>query len=80
MVRTTCRRSTVQEANERYRSDLHVDLPVTFALEGLALSEAYWERFRTLRGAVVKASNRIEGARYTLALASQRSCGNLFGL
>ena len=56
---------TVQEAGERYSPELHVDLPIAFALEGLALSEAYRQRFRTLRGAVVKASSRIEISRYT---------------
>ena len=55
----------VEAAGERYTPELHVDLPVAFALEGLALSEAYWQRFRTLRGAVVKASNGIEVSRYT---------------
>ena len=55
----------VEAAGERYTPELHVDLPVAFALEGLALSEAYWQRFRTLRGAVVKASNGIEVSCYT---------------
>ena len=56
---------TVEAAGERYTPELHVDLPVAFALEGLALSEAYWQRFRTLRGAIVKASNGIKVSRYT---------------
>ena len=54
----------VEAAGERYTPELHVDLPVAFALEGLALSEAYWRRFRTLRGAVVKSSNGIGVSRY----------------
>ena len=55
----------VEAAGERYSPELHVDLPVAFALEGLALSEAYWRRFRALRGAVVKAANQIDVSRYT---------------
>ena len=48
----------------RYRRDLHVDLPVSFAFEGLALSEKYWQRFRDIRLAVIKAAGRIQVTRY----------------
>ena len=56
---------TVDAAGKRYSPQLHVDLPVAFALEGLALSEAYWQRFGTLRGAVLSAASRITVSRYT---------------
>ena len=56
---------TRQAAGERYSPELHVDLPVAFALEGLALSEAYWRRFGVLRGAVLSAASQITVSRYT---------------
>ena len=55
----------VEAAGARYSPELHIDLPVAFALEGLALSEAYWQKFRDLRGAVIIAANHIEVSRYT---------------
>ena len=55
---------TLQAAGERYSPKLHVDLPVTFALEGLALSEPYWKQFRLRRGEVLGAASRIEVPRY----------------
>ena len=57
IVRDTVRR--------RYRPELHVDVPVSFALEGLALSENYWRRFRRLRAEVVEAADRVQVGRYT---------------
>ena len=48
-----------QAAGKRYSPELHVDLPVAFSLEGLALSEAYWQRFRTLRGEVCLTTARL---------------------
>ncbi len=63
---------TVDAAGERYRPDLHVDLPVAFALEGLALSDAYWQRFGALRDAVLSAVKQIAVSRYTgLGVTSQ---------
>ena len=52
--------TTVKAADERYRRDLHVDLPVAFALEGLARSEAYWQKYLALRGAVAVAASKID--------------------
>ena len=49
---------------ERYTPELHVDVPVSFALEGLALSETYWRRLREARDAVVRAADRIQVSRY----------------
>ena len=51
-------------AGRRYRPELHVDVPVSFALEGLALSETYWRRFRGARDAVIGAADRIQVGRY----------------
>ena len=56
---------TVEAAGERYSPKLHVDLPVAFALEGLALSEAYWQRFGALRNAVLSAARQITVSHYT---------------
>ena len=56
---------TCQEAGGRYSPHLHIDLPVAFALEGLAQSEAYWQRFRTRRGAVLKAAGHLEARSFT---------------
>ena len=56
---------SVDASGERYRPDLHIDLPVAFALEGLAQSEAYWQRFRARRGAVIKAANHLRVSYYT---------------
>ena len=56
---------TVEAAGKRYSPELHVDLPVAFALEGLALSEAYWQRFGALRSAVLSAARRITVSHYT---------------
>ena len=52
-------------AGGRYAPELHVDLPVSFAMEGLALSDAYWRRFSSHRSAVVRAAGEIEVSRYT---------------
>ena len=49
---------------KRYRPELHVDVPVSFALEGLALSENYWRRFRGAREAIVEAADQILVSRY----------------
>ena len=52
-------------AGGRYRPELHVDVPVSFALEGLALSENYWRRFRGARDAVIEAADRVRVSHYT---------------
>ena len=55
---------TAQEAGGRYSPELHIDLPVAFALEGLAQSDAYWQSFRSRRGAVLKAASHLTVSRY----------------
>ena len=57
--------TTVDAAGERYSPELHVDLPVAFALEGLARSEVYWQKYRALRGAVVIAASKIDVSHHT---------------
>ncbi|MXX38720.1 MAG: ATP-binding protein [Gemmatimonadetes bacterium] len=56
---------TVREAGGRYTPELHIDLPVAFALEGLARSETYWKRFHARRGAVLKAASHLTVSHYT---------------
>ena len=56
---------TVREAGGRYSPELHIDLPIAFALEGLAQSEAYWQRFRAKRGAILKAARHLAVTHYT---------------
>ena len=68
--------TTVQAAGERYNPELHVNLPVAFALEGLACSEVYWQKHRALRGAVVIAASKTMSLT-TLASVSRRSSGIL---
>ena len=51
-------------AGMRYTPEMHVDLPVSFALEGLAMSEAYWQRFRDARNSVLLAMEKIRISRY----------------
>ena len=57
--------TTLQAAGGRYSPELHVDLPGAFALEGLALSDAYWKKFRAVRGAVVVAATSFDVSHYT---------------
>ena len=57
--------TTVHAADKRYTPELHVDLPVAFALEGLARSDVYWKKYRTLRGAVIIAGSEIDVSHYT---------------
>ena len=56
---------SVEAAGGRYSPELHIDLPVAFALEGLARSEAYWQRFRARRGAVLKAASHLGASHHT---------------
>ena len=51
-------------AGGRYRPELHVDVPVSFALEGLSLSENYWRRFRGTRDTVIEVAERVQVSRY----------------
>ena len=57
--------TAAKAAGERYRRDLHVDLPVAFALDGLARSDVYWQKYRALRGAVVIAAAKIDVSHWT---------------
>ncbi len=56
---------SVDASGGRYSPELHIDLPVAFALEGLAQSEAYWQRFRAQRSAVLKAAGHITVSHFT---------------
>ena len=56
---------SVKAADKRYSPELHIDLPVAFALEGLAQSETYWQRFHARRGAVLKAASHLRVSHYT---------------
>lgn len=51
-------------AGRRYTPELHVDLPVSFVLEGLAMSEVYWRRLRDVRKSVLHAMAQIQISRY----------------
>lgn len=63
---------THDKAGRRYTRELHIDLPVSFALEGLAMSEPYWQRLRDVRNSVLRALERIQVSRYTgLGVTSQ---------
>ena len=53
-----------ERAGGRYSPKLHVDVPVSFALEGLALSEAYKERFQDARNQVLQAAEPIQVSNY----------------
>ena len=63
---------THKQAGRRYTPELHVDLPVSFALEGLAMSEVYWQRLRDVRDSVVRALERIQVSSYrSLGITNQ---------
>lgn len=63
---------THKQAGGRYTPKLHVDLPVSFALEGLAMSEVYWQRLRDVRDSVVRALERIQVSSYrSLGITNQ---------
>ena len=61
-------------AGGRYTPKLHVDLPVSFALEGLAMSEAYWRRFRDVRNSVLLAMEKIQISRYADLGMTRKLC------
>lgn len=50
---------TTETAGDRYDRKLHVELPIAFALEGLAGSELFWQRYRERRASVAAAANRV---------------------
>lgn len=52
-------------AGGRYSPQLHVDVPVSFALEGLALSETYRKRFQSARNQILQAAEQIQVSNYT---------------
>ena len=56
---------SVKAAGERYSPELHIDPSVMFVMQGLAQSEAYWQRFRVLRDAVVRAASQLRASDYT---------------
>ena len=45
--------------HHRYSRQLHVELPVSFALDGLGRSPGYWQRFRRLHQAVLTAARPL---------------------
>ncbi len=51
---------TRRAVGKRYSRRLHVKLPVSFALEGLARSPRYRRRFRKLRQAVLRAARPLD--------------------
>ncbi len=55
----------VNSAGPRYSPELHIDLPVSFAFEGLAQTEDFWERYRARRNAVLTATDDINVSGYT---------------
>ena len=61
-------------AGMRYTPELHVDLPVSFALEGLAMSEVYWRRLRDARNSVLLAMEKIRASRYTGLGMTRKLC------
>ena len=52
-------------AGQRYSPELHIELPVAFALEGLALTGRFWERYRACRNRVLSVSGKIDVSIYT---------------
>ena len=50
----------MKAAGERYSPELHVNLPVAFALEGLAGSQLFWSRYRERRAVVATAISDID--------------------
>ena len=55
----------ISAAGERYSPELHVELPVAFALDGLALTGQFWERYRACRNRVLSASRETDISSYT---------------
>ena len=51
---------TIDAVGQRYSRKLHVELPVSFALEGLGRSPSYWQRFRRLHQAVRTAARPLD--------------------
>lgn len=55
---------TVKQAGERYTPELHIDLPVAFALEGLGASDSFWTRYQELVGRIESLASRITPGRH----------------
>ena len=49
----------VDAVGQRYDPQLHVDLPVSFPLDGLSRSPGYWQRYRRLHQAVLTAARPL---------------------
>lgn len=69
---------TVEAAGKRYSPELHVKLPVAFALEGLAGSETFWDRYYRRRLAVIAAGRRVSVRQHT-GLGKTTELRNLTG-
>jgi hypothetical protein len=55
---------TVKAAGDRYTPELHLDLPVAFALEGLGATPVFWDRYRALVARVEKLASRVAPSRH----------------
>jgi len=55
----------IEVAGQRYSPELHIELPVAFALEGLALTGRFWEMYRACRNRVLSVSGNIDVSSYT---------------
>ena len=55
---------SIEAAGGRYNPELHIDPSVAFAVEGLAQSETYWQRYRDLRDAVPWAASQLRVSDY----------------
>jgi hypothetical protein len=56
---------TLKIAGERYSPELHINLPVAFALEGFGRTAAFWEQFQAKGRAVQKQVQRVRMDRLT---------------
>ena len=50
----------MRAVGQRYSPQLHVELPVSFALKGLGRSPGYWQRFRRPHQAVLTAARSLD--------------------
>lgn len=57
--------ATVEAAGDRYSPQLHVQLPVAFALEGLGRTNVFWDRYRHRRDEVRKAARDLSRPNHT---------------
>ena len=49
----------------RYTPDLNINLPVAFSVQGLGLSEPYWQMFGTRSRDVLETAERVRTAKFT---------------